>query len=111
MLEVEQLDVSIPQGRPGTLSPAEEAKLRQLWHLMLRFSGIASTAQQIPNGTSSQSPALWRTTSGSDNTAEEKKKKSKLSFLGNHIQEESDHAPSTTASDVLSTSTFGTASA
>jgi hypothetical protein len=112
MLEVEQLGVlvQLPQGRPGTLSQAEEAKLRQLWHLMLWFSGIASTAEQTPNGTPSQPPALWRTASGSGATAEEKDK-SKLRSPSNKIRNESNRASPTTAPAVLPTPTSGGPSA
>jgi hypothetical protein len=77
----DEMAVQLPPGRPGTLSPEEEAKLRELWHLLLQLTGIASPLPPVtPNGKASQSPALSRTTSESSSPME-KKKKNRLSFL------------------------------
>lgn len=40
---------SLP-GRPGNLTPQEQEKLKELWTLTLRLSGVLATGQDIPNG-------------------------------------------------------------
>jgi hypothetical protein len=89
-------------GRPGTLSPQEEAKLRELWALMLQVSGVMAKPQTTANGASStSSPALSRTPSESGEGTPEKKKKSRLSFLKGskkkYDEKENHHVPSTSA--------------
>ncbi|KIV99890.1 hypothetical protein, variant [Verruconis gallopava] len=48
------MPVQLPRGRPGTLTPEEEAKLRELWRLTLQVSGVLVPLTQTPNA---QEPA------------------------------------------------------
>ena len=104
------MSAQLPKGRPGTLTPEEEVKLRELWQLTLQVCGIITApAHAAPNGgvSESQSPALSRTTSGESGATPEKKKKSRLSFLKKKKHEESSHVPSTSAPVAQSTPASG----
>lgn len=90
--------VQMPKGRPGSLTPEEEAKLRELWRLVLQLSGVLEASPASPNG-KSQSPALSRTTS--ESSTGEKKKKKRLSLFKkkkDHMGDVPEAARSTPAS-------------
>jgi hypothetical protein len=95
-------------GRPGNLTPDEEAKLRELWNLMLQVTGVIS-APSTPNDSSSQqSSGLSRVPSEDNGTPE--KKKSRLSFLkkkNKHEGVNGSHAPLTSATNAQSSPASG----
>jgi hypothetical protein len=96
------MTVQLPRGRPGTLTPEEEAKLRELWHLILQLSGVAAPHPPSPNGKSQsqpqpQPPAL---SSESSSPSEKGSKHGLNSFkkkTDNHLEEVQDRASSAPA--------------
>lgn len=67
----------IPPGRPGNLTPEQEAKLREMWSMTMKLFGVASlyppkeVLQSSPNGTTN---TLSRTTTKSEDTIKKKKR-------------------------------------
>lgn len=88
-----------PAGRPGTLTPQEEEKLRELWSLTMKVFGVHG---DVGNGveTPTVAPAAAPTTAA---PAEKEKKKSKLSVFSRHKKDKSDKA-----AEAESTTTSGT---
>lgn len=65
--------VDMPPGRPGTLTPEQETKLKEMWLAVFEVFGVAHESPQQSNGTSTPS---------SDSTSDaKKKKKSRLSLF------------------------------
>lgn len=88
-----------PAGRPGTLTPQEEEKLRELWaHTMMVFGvhGEESNGAETP-------AAVPATTPAAASAAEKEKKKSKLSVFSRHKKDKADKN-----TEVDSTATSGT---
>jgi hypothetical protein len=87
----------VAPGRPGNLTPEQEASLRELWRLTLRVFGVydpnASSEAPSVNGASDSKPASETTTDAKD-----AKKKSRLGFLGRRKNEK--EAKKTSAGDV-----------
>jgi len=61
----------MPPGRPGNLTPDQEAKLKEMWAQTLEVFGVA------PEGTHASGTATPTTTAGTPDSAAEKKPKSK----------------------------------
>lgn len=88
-----------PAGRPGTLTPQEEEKLRELWALTMKVFGVhgeesngVETPAAAPAATPAAAPA-----------AEKEKKKSKLNVFSRHKKDKADKN-----AEVESTATSGT---
>lgn len=104
------MPTSMPPGRPGTLTPEQEAKLRELWHLMLTVFGVAEPlppSQASPNG---KSPLSRTSTSSEAQSAADvvaKKKKSRLSFLKKKSKDLDESASDTSTGSGTSTPSSG----
>lgn len=90
----DQIMATILPGRPGNLSPEQEAHLKELWLAVLDVFGVTprrNSSLAIPNSASADSSAATSPHLGSDNEPT-KKKKSKLSIFGKHDKEPSNNA-------------------
>ncbi|KAF3047556.1 hypothetical protein E8E12_010346 [Didymella heteroderae] len=92
-----------PAGRPGTLTPQEEEKLRKLWALTMKVFGVhgeeingVETPAAAPVATPAATPAAAP-------AAEKEKKKSKLNVFSRHKKDKADKN-----GEVESTATSGT---
>lgn len=89
-----------PAGRPGTLTPQEEEKLRELWALTMKVFGVhgeESNGVEAPAAVPAAAPATPAP------AAEKEKKKSKLSVFSRHKKDKADKT-----ADAESTSASGT---
>lgn len=97
-----------PAGRPGTLTPQEEEKLRELWALTMKVFGVHSSPEET-NGVepTAAAPAAAPATTTTAPAAEKEKKKSKLSVFSRHKKDKADktEADSTTSTAASGTST------
>jgi hypothetical protein len=90
-----------PAGRPGTLTPQEEEKLRELWALTMKVFGVhgeESNGVETPADVPAATPAA-----AAAPAAEKEKKKSKLSVFSRHKKDKADKN-----AEVESTATSGT---
>lgn len=76
-----------PAGRPGTLTPQEEEKLRELWALTMKVFGVHATPVEGSNGVETPVAAA---SPASAPAAEKEKKKSKLSVFSRHKKDKAD---------------------
>jgi hypothetical protein len=104
------MTTSMPPGRPGTLTPEQEAKLRELWQLALQVFGVVegpTPQSQSPNGKTP--PTLSRTSTGAGSespvASAEKKKKSRLSFLKKKSRDTDESASDTPTGAMSGTAT------
>ncbi|KAK7559081.1 hypothetical protein IWX49DRAFT_565950 [Phyllosticta citricarpa] len=69
----------IPPGRPGNLTPEQEAKLRELWAALAKLTGIIDPNAELPtsNGTDSPSAASDNNTESGQGSSGKKEKRSK----------------------------------
>ncbi|PSN62580.1 CRAL/TRIO domain-containing protein [Corynespora cassiicola Philippines] len=65
-----------PPGRPGTLTPEEEGKLRELWAATMKVFGVYEAPAVEANGTENVAPSVASESTEKD--GKEKKKKSRL---------------------------------
>lgn len=97
-----------PAGRPGTLTPQEEEKLRELWALTMKVFGVHGSPEES-NGVepTAAAPAAAPATTTTAPAAEKEKKKSKLSVFSRHKKDKADktEADSTTSTAASGTST------
>jgi hypothetical protein len=109
---ISEMTTPIPPGRPGNLTPDQEAKLRELWQLALQVFGVAEgpppqSQAASPNG--KPPPTLSRTsTSAASETpaaSSERKKKSRLSFLKKKSRDTDESASDTPTGSMSGTST------
>ena len=95
-----------PAGRPGTLTPQEEEKLRELWALTMKVFGVHGSSVEENNGVeaSAAAPTAALTTEAPQ---EKEKKKSRLNVFSRHKKEKSDksEAESSATSTTSGTST------
>jgi hypothetical protein len=84
-----------PAGRPGTLTPEEERKLRDLWAMTMKVFGVEESVEE-GNGvdTPVTAPA---SDAGSEKDVKKDKKKSRLNVFRRHKDEKSADAKSTTS--------------
>jgi hypothetical protein len=72
-------------GRPGTLTPEQEVKLRELWTLTMKVFGVYEAPQsQTPEGSGAEAPAAAApadTASEKEGKKEKEKKKSRLNVF------------------------------
>ena len=90
-----------PAGRPGTLTPQEEEKLRELWALTMKVFGVHGSPGDGSNGVETPAAAPAATPAAVAPAAEKEKKKSKLSVFSRHKKDKADktaEAESTTTS-------------
>lgn len=89
-----------PPGRPGTLTPDEERKLRELWAMTLKVFGVETATEEI-NGTDTTPVAPTTETPAADGKKDKEKKKSRLNVFKRSKGEKGDKAdtetPNTTA--------------
>lgn len=76
-----------PPGRPGTLTPIEEQKLRELWAMTLKVFGV-DVAVEGTNGVDTPISAPASET-GDDKDGKKDKKKSRLNVFRRHKDEKS----------------------
>ncbi|KAF2018486.1 CRAL/TRIO domain-containing protein [Aaosphaeria arxii CBS 175.79] len=102
---------NMPAGRPGTLTPEQELKLRELWAATLRVFGVHEpVAAQEPNGTDTTSIAASTDSAEKDGKKDKDKKKSRLNVFKRHKDDKeakSDSAPASgtaTPTDISSLS-------
>ncbi|KAF1362495.1 phosphatidylinositol transfer protein CSR1 [Lizonia empirigonia] len=88
-----------PAGRPGTLTPQEEEKLRELWALTMKVFGVHGEGS---NGVETPAAAPVATSTTAAPAAEKEKKKSKLSVFSRHKKDKNDKA-----AEIDSTTTSG----
>jgi hypothetical protein len=94
-----------PAGRPGTLTPQEEEKLRELWALTMKVFGVHASPVEGSNGAATPAapvaaPVAAPTTEAPH--ADKEKKKSRLNVFSRHKKDKGDKttdAESTTTSD------------
>ncbi|KAK7529784.1 uncharacterized protein J3D65DRAFT_607477 [Phyllosticta citribraziliensis] len=69
----------IPPGRPGNLTPEQEAKLRELWAALAKLTGIIDPNAELltSNGTDSPSAASDNNTESGQGSSGKKEKRSK----------------------------------
>jgi hypothetical protein len=106
--EILYLDMaaSMPPGRPGNLTPEQEAKLRELWQLALQVFGVA---EPLPTShANGKTPSLSRTSSETSGSDPSKRKKSRLSFLKKKNKEVDEAESDTTAGSGAATPSSGT---
>ena len=91
-----------PAGRPGTLTPQEEEKLRELWALTMNVFGVHESPVEGSNGVeaAAAAPIAAPTTEAPH---EKEKKKSRLNVFSRHKKEKGDKT-----AEVESTTTSGT---
>ncbi|KAF3005034.1 hypothetical protein E8E13_009124 [Curvularia kusanoi] len=80
-----------PAGRPGTLTPQEEEKLRELWALTMKVFGVHGSPEES-NGVEPAAEAPAATPATPAPAAEKEKKKSKLSVFSRHKKDKADKA-------------------
>lgn len=80
-----------PAGRPGTLTPQEEEKLRELWALTMKVFGVQGSPEES-NGIEPTAAAPADTPAAAAPVAEKEKKKSKLSVFSRHKKDKADKA-------------------
>ena len=80
-----------PAGRPGTLTPQEEEKLRELWALTMKVFGVQGSPEES-NGVEPTAAAPADTPPAAAPVAEKEKKKSKLSVFSRHKKDKADKA-------------------
>lgn len=80
-----------PAGRPGTLTPQEEEKLRELWALTMKVFGVQGSPEES-NGVEPTAAAPADTPATAAPVAEKEKKKSKLSVFSRHKKDKADKA-------------------
>ncbi|KAE9985835.1 hypothetical protein BLS_004515 [Venturia inaequalis] len=105
---IDKMTGSVLPGRPGNLTPEQEAKLRELWQLALQVFGVAEPHTQQPTSPNGKTPILSRTSTATTtdvdlHAASEKKKKSRLSFFKKPMKEEEEYrseTPNGTISDM-----------
>jgi hypothetical protein len=86
-----------PPGRPGTLTPEQEVKLRELWAATLRVFGEYEPAAADANGT--ETPvAPTEASSEKDGKKEKEKKKSRLNVFKRNKGDKDDKSGSTPSS-------------
>ncbi|KAF1928987.1 CRAL/TRIO domain-containing protein [Didymella exigua CBS 183.55] len=90
-----------PAGRPGTLTPQEEEKLRELWVLTMKVFGVYGEAS---NGvaTPAAAPAAIP---GAAPVADKEKKKSKLNVFSRHKKDKTDKSAEVETTAISGTST------
>ncbi|KAL6705274.1 phosphatidylinositol transfer protein csr1 [Coniothyrium glycines] len=76
-----------PPGRPGTLTPDEERKLRELWAMVLRVFGVDAASEET-NGV--ESASLSTATDASVTDGKKEKKKSRLNVFKRNKADKSD---------------------
>ncbi|KAJ4331893.1 phosphatidylinositol transfer protein csr1 [Ascochyta clinopodiicola] len=77
-----------PAGRPGTLTPQEEEKLRELWALTMKVFGVHTSSAGTTNGVDTPAAPVAAPTTAAP--AEKEKKKSKLSVFSRHKKDKAD---------------------
>jgi hypothetical protein len=89
----EHMAAQLPRGRPGTLTPDEEARLRELWRLTLQVTGVISQAPSTRSNGDSPEPSH----SSSSSATPERKKKSRLSFMKKKKHDDKENHVSSTS--------------
>ncbi|KAF2685516.1 hypothetical protein K458DRAFT_364347 [Lentithecium fluviatile CBS 122367] len=90
-----------PPGRPGTLTPEQESKLREMWTATLRMFGEYELAAADVNGT--ESPAVSSEAS-SEKDVKKDKKKSRLNVFKRNKGDKEDKSGSTPSSGTVTPS-------
>ncbi|KAF2827634.1 CRAL/TRIO domain-containing protein [Ophiobolus disseminans] len=85
-----------PPGRPGTLTPVEEAKLRELWAMTLRVFGVDVVVEEV-NGTDTAVTAP-ASDAGSEKEGKKDKKKSRLNVFKRNKDDKNADTKSTNSS-------------
>ncbi|SLM37151.1 CRAL/TRIO, N-terminal domain [Lasallia pustulata] len=79
---------TVPPGRPGNLTPDQEAKLQELWTRTLKIFGVAGSSADIVDGHSTENASLLSPGDQTDtNDSEKKKKKSHNPFSRKHRED------------------------
>ncbi|KAF1843766.1 CRAL/TRIO domain-containing protein [Cucurbitaria berberidis CBS 394.84] len=84
-----------PAGRPGTLTPEQERKLREFWAVTIKVFGVDSSDEEL-NG--ADTPAATPASEAPVADGKKEKKKSKLNVFRRHKGEKGAEADSTTTS-------------
>lgn len=87
-----------PAGRPGTLTPEEEKKLRELWALTMKVFGVNAGVEEAQSAEPSAAVPASTSDSASDKDGKKDKKKSRLNVFKRHKDEKAADAKATTAS-------------
>lgn len=90
-----------PAGRPGTLTPQEEEKLRELWALTMKVFGVHGEE----NGVETAAPAAAPASAAPAAEKEKEKKKSKLSVFSRHKKDKADKTAEADSTPASGTST------
>lgn len=92
-----------PAGRPGTLTPQEEEKLRELWALTMKVFGVHG--EEASNGVEAPAAAPAATPATTAPAADKEKKKSKLSVFSRHKKDKADKTAEAESTSASGTST------
>ncbi|KAH7138092.1 hypothetical protein B0J11DRAFT_4621 [Dendryphion nanum] len=91
-----------PAGRPGTLTPEQEVKLRELWAVTMKVFGVYEAGLTIPEPNGSEAPSIAASTEttekGKDGKKEKDKKKSRLHVFRRNKGDKEGETESTPAS-------------
>jgi hypothetical protein len=109
---ISEMTTAVPPGRPGNLTPDQEAKLRELWQLALQVFGVAEGPTPQPQSLNGKTPpTLSRTSTGTGSespaASSEKKKKSRLSFLKKKSKDTDESASDTPTGSMSGSTTPG----
>ncbi|KAK8197064.1 uncharacterized protein BKA78DRAFT_376894 [Phyllosticta capitalensis] len=82
----------IPPGRPGNLTPEQEAKLRELWAALAKLTGIVDPNAELPTSNGTESPAAGsdtNTESGQGSSGKKEKRSKRLNVFRRKYHEKS----------------------
>lgn len=85
-----------PPGRPGTLTPDEERKLRELWAVTLKVFGVETATEEV-NGANTTPAASIAETTTTDAKKDKEKKKSRLNVFKRNKGDKGDKSDAETS--------------
>ncbi|KAF2870990.1 hypothetical protein BDV95DRAFT_544730 [Massariosphaeria phaeospora] len=98
---------NVPPGRPGTLTPEQEVKLRELWAVTMKVFGVYEPPPSEANGTETETEIVPVVGGTPEKDGKKEKKKSRLNVFKRNKGEkgaDSEASSGATASDVSSLS-------
>ncbi|KAF2751853.1 CRAL/TRIO domain-containing protein [Sporormia fimetaria CBS 119925] len=101
----DEMAPTVPPGRPGTLTPEQEVKLRELWALTLKVFGVYESSQSMTD--SAETTTTTATTTSEATESDSKKDKEKKRSRLNVFKRKDKNEKGTTDTD--STTASGTA--
>jgi hypothetical protein len=87
-----------PPGRPGTLTPEEEKKLRDLWALTMKVFGVDAAVEEVNGADAAPIAPTSASDAASEKDGKKDKKKSRLNVFKRHKDDKTAEPKSSTAS-------------